>query len=33
MGEQEALNADEMLEGWILCCVSDVRRGVLELDA
>jgi hypothetical protein len=31
--EQEALSRDEIEDGWLLCCVSELKRGTLELDA
>jgi ferredoxin-NADP reductase len=31
--EQEALSLDEIENGWLLCCVSELKRGTLELDA
>lgn len=31
--EQDALSLDEIENGWLLCCVSELKRGTLELDA
>lgn len=30
---QRALSADEIKDGWVLCCMSELKAGTLEIDA